>query len=170
MSQWSDVATLIKAKGSKGRFVARCASNLNYIPNENTIVFFVPPQLDVPRQATVEYAGESDGQKYAISFKEIDSLAIAEQLVGCHILVSKECVGDRSNLTVPGVTGYTLFDGNDLIGEVSEEFDNSGQTLLQIDREDANPVLVPYVDEIVKNVDHDTRTIIAELPQGLLDL
>lgn len=170
MSQWSDVATLIKAKGSKGRFVARCASNLNFIPLENTIVYFVPPQLDAPREATVEHVGDYDGEKYSITFTGVDTLDIAERLIGCHVLVSKESLGDIETSETPGVMGYVLFDGETQIGIVSAILDNSGQMLLRVDREGDDSVLVPFVDAIVKNIDHDTRTLIAELPQGLLDL
>ena len=57
------------------------------------------------------------------------------------------------------------------IGEVVDVIDNPGQMLLRVKRPyGLGDVLVPVVDEIVRDVDAVSQTISVALPNGLLDL
>lgn len=172
MSTWVDSATLIKVKGNQGRFVARCAPNLSFIPEPETEVAFVPPQLDAPRRGVVASAAALDDASYEVAFCGIESRGAAEALLGCHCLVLRadlppECFEER----IPTLEGFTVLEGSEAIGTVEAVIDNPGQLLLSVARPGKDePVLIPLVDDFLEELDEQGRIIVMRLPQGLLDL
>jgi 16S rRNA processing protein RimM len=62
-----------------------------------------------------------------------------------------------------------LYDQKNHIGQVTNVLTNSSQTLLAIDAKGVE-VLVPLNDEVVKNVNLVEKKILAELPDGLLEM
>lgn len=68
------------------------------------------------------------------------------------------------------VIGFTVQDkekGN--IGTIKEIFDNMTQPLMSI-KFDEKEILIPIIDEVIKEVDRDNKIIKIEAPQGLIDI
>ena len=142
MRTWADVAVLAKTKNLKGRLVARAAAGLPFLLEAGDEVAFVPPRLDVPRRAVVSLVKLVDERSAEVEFEGVDGDDAAE-LAGCHCLIRRDSIDES----------------------VFEE-----KALLEVGRPDGGRVLVPVVDEIVRDVDAKRRIIGVELPQGLLDL
>jgi len=60
-----------------------------------------------------------------------------------------------------------LIHGN--IGTIKDIIDIQPQSLLKISFKEKE-ILIPIVDDIIKNVDRDKRQIVVEAPEGLIDL
>ena len=173
MRTWKDVATLVKPRNLKGKFVARCAADFPFALEEGDVVAFVPPQTDLPRRGTVNYVHELGGSEYEVGFEEIVDEAGAHGLAGCHCLIER-CEIDESLFAEEPATwqGWEVVsvDGEP-VGAVAALIENPGQALLEVDRADGEgAVLVPVVDEIVVDVDVEGRRVTVNLPAGLLDL
>ncbi|MBQ9041236.1 MAG: 16S rRNA processing protein RimM [Eggerthellaceae bacterium] len=171
MHAWADVAVLAKTKNLKGRFVAYAAAGLPFLLEDGDEVAFVPPQLDVPRKAVVSYVNLLDDHTAEIEFDGVDGDA-ASVLAGSHCLIPRNVI-DESVYEEAPVTweGWTVVDVSaDQIGVVAGLLDNPGQALLEVEREDGSTTLVPVVDEIIRGVDVEDRTVLVDLPNGLLDL
>lgn len=56
------------------------------------------------------------------------------------------------------------------VGEVSALHTRAAQDLLAVALDGGGEALVPFVEEIVPEVDEDTRTVLVRPPAGLLDL
>ena len=173
MREWIDVATLVKTKNLKGRFVARPATNLPFLLQEGMRVAFVPPQTDLPRGGAVVFAGEIDGRSCEVGFDSVCDEATAHGLVGCHCLVKRADVGSFSVEDEPAAwVGWCVVDeGGASIGEVVALTENPAHPLLEVERPDGHGVAsIPVVEEFIVAVDEDSRTVTVNLPAGLLDL
>lgn len=172
MHQWIDMASLVRAKGSKGRFVARFAPGLSFMLPEGEEVCFVPPTLDGPRRARVAEATPFDEKTFEVVFQGIEGRQVADTLVGSHCLVRRAAVQEALPVDVGcDLEGYRLVADGVEVGVVAALRDNPGQQLLEVDRPDCpKALLVPFVDEFIDAIDHDVCIIHAQLPAGLLDL
>jgi 16S rRNA processing protein RimM len=56
------------------------------------------------------------------------------------------------------------------VGTVREVFETNPHHLLEVMSDAGKPILIPFAERIVQNVDRDTRTITIDPPEGLLDL
>lgn len=171
MRTWVDVAVLAKSKNLDGRFVAKAAAGLPFLLEEGDTVALVPPKLDVPRSVTVSHVTVLDDDRAEISFEEVDDAAIANELVGMHCLIKRELIDAESLEEAPALwEGWPVVDAlQGDIGVLANVIENSAQTLLEVERE-GSTVLIPFVDEIVTDVDIDGECIHVNLPKGLLEL
>lgn len=171
MRTWIDVAVLAKSKNVDGRFVAIAATGLPFLLEEGDQVALVPPKLDVPRNVTVESVKELSDDSAEIRFEEVDDADIAGEMVGMHCLIRRDLVDEETYESAPALwQGWPVIDEDKgLIGVLSGVVKNPAQDLLEVERGEST-VLVPLVDEIVKEIDVESGEIFVELPEGLLEL
>ena len=55
------------------------------------------------------------------------------------------------------------------VGNIVSINDSSAQPLFEIDR-DGKEIFIPMIDDFIKKVDRDTKTIEVKTPEGLIDL
>jgi len=67
------------------------------------------------------------------------------------------------------ISGYSLFNGDVLVGKVLGILERNMQDLLEVQVDDQT-LLVPLVEDLIREVDHDEKRIYMDLPDGLLDL
>ena len=172
MRDWMDVAVLVKTRNMKGRLVVRGAAGLPFLLEEGDEVAFVPPQTDAPRRATVTEVRLIDDRSAEVLFDGVDGEA-ARILVGCHCLIRRSEIDVSAIEAEPAFwDGWSVVDVDaGLVGTVKGVIDNPGQSLLEVQRADGlGDVLIPAVDQIVLEVDADSRIVHVDLPTGLLDL
>lgn len=173
MRTWANVAELSRTKTLTGGLVARCAPGLPFLLEEGMEVAFVPPQHDAPRRARVQSVQDAGRGTFLVSFEGVDSIDVAELLVGCSCLVKRADLPEQALAAeADGFEGFEVRDERaGLVGTVESVIENPGQFLLSIARADGgDPVLVPLVDALVVEIDEDARRIDVDLPDGLLDL
>lgn len=173
MRGWSDIAVLAKTRNLDGGFVVKSAASLPFLLSVGNEVAFVPPVIDMPRRAVVEEVSLIDDNSALVYFDCIDNKNDAALLVGCHCLVQLSEDQRAAAANAPqSWAGWIVIDKKfDRLGEVLDIFENPGQTLLEVERDDeARSLLIPVVDEFVLDVDPDNRIIRTDIPAGLLDL
>lgn len=171
MRTWVDVAILAKSRNLDGRFVARAAAGLPFLLEEGDSIALVPPKLDLPRTVTVSRVVLLDDERAEISFEEVSDAGIASELVGMHCLIKRDLIDAESFEEAPALwEGWPIVDASlGEIGTLAGVVENTAQTLLEVDR-NGSIVLVPFVDEIVTEIDVDGKRILVNLPNGLLEL
>lgn len=150
----------------------RSTAGLPFLLQEGDEVAFVPPQLDVPRRATVSYVNPIDERTAEVMFDDVDGAA-AQVLVGSHCLIDRSLVDESLFQEAPGSwEGWTVVDQElGQVGQVGSVIENPGQMLIEVIRpQGGQPALVPVVDEIVVDVDVKRKTVHVALPKGILDL
>ena len=176
MRSWANVATLAKTRNLDGGFVAKAAAGLPFLLEEGMEVAFVPPREDAIRRSRVASVELLDDRSAEVHFADIDTIDVAHALVGCCCLVHRADVDEQALDAAPARwEGWTVVDAEvGPIGSVKGIIENPAQMLLEVERADdvlgEGTVLVPVVDEIVIDVDPESRTVLVNLPTGLLEL
>lgn len=171
MRAWADVAVLSKSKNSRGRFVVRSTAGLPFLLEQGDEVAFVPPQTDLPRRAIVGDVRMLDDTSADVRFEGMGQLDDFEGLVGCHCLIKRDLIGEEALQEASVIwEGWTVVDDSGVVGVIVDVIDNPAQKLLEVERTGGATVLIPAVDEIVLDVDVESRLVRVDLPKGLLDL
>lgn len=76
---------------------------------------------------------------------------------------------DETGFYAADLIGYQVLDGNVNIGEIVDIEDSTENALFIIKSGD-NVVYIPIADEMIEDVISDTKTIVMNLPEGILDL
>lgn len=115
----------------------------------------------------VPFAIEEFNEKAAlVKLHGIDTLERAEELAGHSIL---ELAADGQD-EPQGLEGYTITDRNS-----GQTFDVTGisylpnNTLIEF-RNGYKDSLIPLHEDLIVEIDHENRTILADFPDGILDL
>lgn len=123
----------------------------------------------------VPFFTENDGiwfksSKSAIlTLKWVDTDAYAKRLVGKTVWMPKdEIMDDYHEFDVFQLKGFTLSDKkNGVIGIIEEISDYSGNIVLTINQ-NQNELLVPFNNDFLLNADEKEKTILLDLPDGLI--
>lgn len=171
MRAWVDVATLAKPRNLDGRFVAVASAGLPFLLEPGDEVALVPPKLDVPRSVTVASVKPIDASSAELRFEEVSDADVAGELVGMHCLIRRDLIDEDALADTPALwEGWEVVDVTvGPIGTVVDFIENPGQTLVEVSY-GTSTVLVPFVDDIVLDVDVKSGTIEVDLPNGLLEL
>ena len=152
MRTWANVAELSKTKTLTGGLVARCAPGLPFLLEEGMEVAFVPPRHDAPRRARVLSVQDAGRDAFLVTFEGVDSIDVAELLVGCSCLVRRADLPESALAAeADGLEGFEVRDARaGFVGVVESVVENPGQFLLSVAPADGGRrVLVPLVDALV---------------------
>lgn len=130
-----------------------------FILRNNSLIPFFIDSLQINRD------------KALVKLDDIDSIEEAQPLVSSEIYLPLSFLPKLGNgqYYYHEIIGFELFDQKNLVGLVTNVLTNSSQTLLAIDAKGVE-VLVPLNDEVVKKVDLVEKKVLAELPDGLLEM
>lgn len=109
---------------------------------------------------------------HLLAFEEAADRTAAEGLRGTQLLVeAADDDGDEDAWYADDLVGLSVVDpqGSEL-GTVVELHDRPAQDLLEIRLRDDRIAYVPFVEQIVPDVDVDAGRIVVDAPPGLLDL
>lgn len=108
---------------------------------------------------------------YLLGFEGTNDRTGAEALRGTRLLVDDEDQPDEDEgWREEDLLGFAVVTTDDTeIGTVSALHLRPVQDLLEV-RTSTGPVLVPFVEEIVPEIDEDARRVVIDPPPGLLEL
>lgn len=112
-----------------------------------------------------------NGNKATVSFEEI-SPDEARALVGCSLYLPLSMLPKLTGnkFYFHEIIGWKVVDSvKGDIGTITSVIDFPAQPLFQIMKNDKE-ILVPIIDQVIKKVDRDTKTMYIEAPNGLIDL
>lgn len=187
MDTWLDIATISNKKGLDGGLVLEYGTNPLSVVQEGMTLYFVPPRLDVPRSGKVISSEPANAHSSIVHFDTISDVSMAEALIGCHCLVveseaaSPEFLKDVNGDTASFI-GWVVEDVNEgVIGRVEDAVNRIDQVLLSVvaleddgveisESQDAKVYLIPLADAFLVEADPDSKTLLLDLPAGLLEL
>lgn len=118
----------------------------------------------------VEECSMSSAEKMVLKVEDVNSLEAADKLAGSEILLEASRFDDSAPDTSEELLGFTVNDaekGN--IGTVSGFMDSPQHPILEVAFEDKT-ILIPWVEEIIKEVEVEKKVVSIEAPDGLIDL
>lgn len=138
---------------------------------------FVPPVLDVQREALVESVAMSGSDEAVVGFQGVEDAEAAEALVGCHVLVAEDDVdedalADMDAAEPSAFVGWSFVDvTSGCRGRVVGADAMPTQVLLTVTLDgETQERLVPLVDELIEQVDEAGELVSLNLPKGMFDL
>ena len=104
-----------------------------------------------------------------VKFCDIDTKDRAAALTGCEVYFPRSLAeAGGTPLSLSALVGYALIDAGSgrEVGRVASIDDSTANVLFVTD----GGVLVPAADELIVDINTETKEIITKLPEGLLDI
>ena len=84
-------------------------------------------------------------------------------------VIIEKCVEvDPKRITLSDLEGCTVFNFKESIGVVTQALSYPAQNIIRVKLHDGREIMIPYVDQFIKEVDIQTSTIHCELIEGFL--
>jgi ribosomal 30S subunit maturation factor RimM len=107
----------------------------------------------------IERLSPRGSSKAIVHLTGVDNLADAEEIVGRDIMLD----ADSNDQDSEDFTGWLLYNGESLVGEITGLEDIPGNPCLIVEG-----VLVPLHEDLIQSADPSTRTLVMNLPEGLV--
>ena len=169
LSNLVSIGELIKPHGIKGELKILLFNEESQSLKNNQIVF-----LKNSKDDSFKYKIEKviySMKKNRIKFFEIDSIDSADKLRGYILSIPRSDFPEleTEEYYLNDLIGYTLLDKtNNNYGCVDDIFHFPANDVLSVSLNDKE-YLIPIIDDIILNIDHDSRLIIINPISGLFD-
>ncbi|MBO7466744.1 MAG: 16S rRNA processing protein RimM [Bacteroidaceae bacterium] len=118
-----------------------------------------------------EYRFKSDTVAL-IKFEKIDTIEQARQLTNKEALFPTKYIpeDEEQEYTWLSFIGYEVEDtACGYVGKVVDVDDSTINVLFIVEREDGKEVFIPAQEALIEDIDHEKRSILFNLPEGLLE-
>lgn len=164
------LGTLAKPFGTKGSVLIRFRDLTKDDIKERETVFLEIDGILVP--FFIEVFEEKSTDTAILKLDGIDTESRAREFAGCQVYVRKDQVKrkKRTQESLPDLANYRVQDLNlGYIGEAGAIVDIANNPLLEVHRKD-RAFLVPFHEDIIREINHTERVIVIEAPEGLFEL
>ena len=120
----------------------------------------------------IEKSSLHKGNQLRVQFEDVYSEEEADSILKCGIYLPMDLLPKLSGnkFYFHEVIGFTIVDVNfGDVGTIVHINDKAAQPLFEIDRE-GKEVFIPMIDQFIKKVDRDHKSIEVETPKGLIEL
>ena len=113
-----------------------------------------------------------NGDKLFVKVKDIDTIEMAQNLVGKSVYLPLEMLPKLSGkqFYFHEIVGFTVIDTEKgELGPVSEVLEYPTQAILQV-MKDGKEILIPILDQVIQKVERDKKILTITAPEGLIDM
>ncbi len=162
------LGTISRKFSFKGEVVLQINPDLDYFPTDIESVFVEFQQKRIP--FFIEFSKAHKKNSIRLKFEDVNSEDEADKLVKRDIYVLKSEIDINEEFSLKDLIGFNAYDEEDvLIGEITGLNTSTPQTLFELSS-DNGPLLIPYNESWILEIDEENQAIYFELPDGLLDL
>jgi 16S rRNA processing protein RimM len=164
------LGTLTKSFGTKGSVLVRFRDLTKDDIKERETVFLEIDGILVP--FFIEVFQEKSTDSAILKLEGIDTESRAREFSGCQVYVRKDQVKRKKSVqeSLPDLTGYRVQDLNlGYIGMAGTIVDIANNPLLEVRHKDQD-FLVPFHEDIIREVNHAELIVVIEAPDGLFEL
>ena len=107
-----------------------------------------------------------------VKFEGIDSVEEAEKLKNLQIKIDSDEVGEleENEFYFHEIIGCQVFDENDRnLGEIIDILTPGANDVWVIKGEEGKEILIPYIEDVVKQIDITNKKVNIEVMEGLID-
>ena len=107
-----------------------------------------------------------------VKFKEISDINEAEQYKNCVLLADREELGELPEGVhyIVDLIGLTVVDESGAeIGKIADVFNTGANDIYDVKREGKKNLLLPVIDDVVKNIDIEGGKVTVHIMEGLDD-
>lgn len=170
--QITSIGSIFKPHGIKGELSASIDADIDLDELQCVVLdidgIFVPFFIEEWRSRGIESVlikfDGVDSESAAASFANKELFAITEQLP------IADDDDDDERLYYDDIVGFTIYDGDTEVGQVSMVDDSTANVLMHVITASGSTVLLPLSADLINDVDADNKILKMNLPDGLLDL
>ncbi len=111
-------------------------------------------------------------QMVILKFKEFNNINDMERYKGCDLLVTRENAVslDENEFFIADLIGCKVItDEDEELGLLSDVISTGANDVFVVETKEEEEILLPYIEDCIKSVDIENKTIIAHILPGLLD-
>lgn len=167
MSAMVQIGSIRKPHGLKGELKIQIDDRYLEIFLQSGVVF-----LEEAGQYLPYFVSEVKGERgEIIKFEDIDSREAAESLHGAAIYLKEEVAGKAEPQGFEAWVGFEISDPDgEKTGMITEVREYPQQWMAVVETLKGKEVLIPLVDNFILEANKETKTIVMDLPEGLMDL
>ena len=166
------IARIVRPRGNKGEVAAenRADSALRFAAGKSVrVVFADRAESDL----AIENAWEHNG-RLILKFAGVDSISAAEPFRGAEVRIPLQELGEapEGEYFYDDLIGCRMIeDGSEReLGEIRDIYEPGGALLFSVIDKQGKELLVPFADDICREVDVAAKRIRVRLPEGLEEL
>jgi len=107
-----------------------------------------------------------------VKFEDVDSDEDADSLLKCHVYLPLEFLPklEGNKFYYHEIIGFTVEDVTfGKVGTITGVNDSTAQALFEIDN-NGKEILIPLIDDFIKNVDKVKKVMLLDVPKGLIEI
>jgi 16S rRNA processing protein RimM len=162
---WIEAGAISRPHGIKGEVVIDLAKDLLEVVTESLELRVIGGEGSF---LTVERARDHKARKI-VKFEDVDTVEDAEKLRGRSVWLSREQIGPLPDdrWFVADIIGIDVFTEEDeYLGKLAEVMHMPANDVYVV-RNGEKEILLPVIDDVVKNVDVDSGRMVIHLMEGL---
>jgi 16S rRNA processing protein RimM len=106
-----------------------------------------------------------------LRFEGYESIEKVSEFTGCRVFLTSGKAAGTNPDDPTTLIGYEVVIQDDyLLGTVNHLLQNPGQWLLSIVSPSKKEILIPFHDDFIVSIDNNNKTIVMDIPDGLIDL
>jgi 16S rRNA processing protein RimM len=161
---------IVKKYSFKGELLIKLDSDDPEIYTKMESVFVEKNKSLIP--FFIERSSLHKSELLRVKFEDINNDEDTDPLLKCDLYLPLEFLPKLTGnkFYYHEIIGYTVEDKNfGEVGTITGVNDSTSQALFEIDR-NGKEVLIPLIDDFIKNVDRETKTLQLEVPKGLIEI
>lgn len=161
---------IVKKYSFKGELLVKLDTDEPELFTEMESVFVEQRKNLIP--FFIEESSLHKSELLRVRFEDVANEEEANALIGAHLYLPLEFLPELTGnkFYYHEIIGFTAEDESfGKIGEITGVNDTTSQALFEIDRE-GTEILIPMIDHFIKNVDRENKTILLDVPEGLIEM
>jgi 16S rRNA processing protein RimM len=167
--QLTEIGVITRTHGVNGEVQVAWSNEFN--PDEKEIESVFVQIEGIPIPFFIESMRSKGHDASLILFDEITTMQQASELVGLSIFAEVARKMESDELFLDDLVGYTVITNLGVqIGIIEALQDYAGNLVFQLVNQAGNEILIPAASNFILEIDEESKVLIMELPEGLLDI
>lgn len=161
---------IVKKYSFKGELLVKLDTDEPELFTEMESVFVEQRKNLIP--FFIEESSLHKSELLRVRFEDVKNEDEANALIGAHLYLPLKFLPKLSGnkFYYHEIIGFTAMDeAFGAIGDITGVNDTTSQALFEIDHNGIQ-ILIPMIDHFIKNVDREKKTILLEVPEGLIEM
>ena len=164
-----EVGFIQRTHGIKGELQVAWNDTLN-LTQENIESVFV--EIDgIPIPFFINSLRQKTEESSIVKFDDVDNIQSADELVGYKLMLPSDLIPEDDDIELKDLVGYTITSTSGQVVGLIENYEEFNlNSIYYIKTPEGKKVIIPATGDLIVEFDVDTKTVLMEIPEGLLDL
>ncbi|MHC1702574.1 MAG: ribosome maturation factor RimM [Tenuifilaceae bacterium] len=168
-TQFVEIGTIQRTHGVSGEFQVVWNDDF-YLEEQNLESVFIEFE-GIPVPFFISSIRTKGDDKALVKLEDVDDMNVANEFVGLKLLLPSDQIEIDDELQLKDLIGYTLISNhNQLVGKIIDYQEYQSNSVFTIHHQSGSEVMIPAVEELIIEVDEENKTLVMEIPEGLIDL